>query len=310
MDWLLPKEFHAPCLPSLLGQVVELKLAERLVFSVANAFRVPSTNSKKDALSTLECIWHSSPLQSAMTHGNYRSWKRDSQQHVSRWQGVDKRMLGSSKKKTCTRAFPAQAAKKTIFSEFICSQSNDAPESAHSLDVCRMCRWGQCVRRCLVETRFHQAVMRLLSMKYHINSSCIVWVFLDGIFQSFVRFHQNANQSSGKEGTQRARLVLGVGRVRPFALLIITTLSKRLLCQNGMREVWHPSCKPLRAPLVCFAIRPVFVRPAAGTCVKVRNVSLSQIVNWRGCSSMSLNEFLVRPLVAYLPDEASRMYSE
>ena len=29
-----------------------------------------------------------------------------------------------------------------------------------------------------------------------------------------------------------------------------------------------------------------------------------------GCSSISLNKFLVPPLVAYLPDEASRMYSE
>ena len=121
---------------------------------------------------------------------------------------------------------------------------------------------------------------------------------------------KNANHSSGKEGTRRARPVLGVGRVRPFPLLIITTLSKQLLCQNGMREVWHPSCNPLRAPLVCLTIRPVFVRPAIGTCVKVRNVGLSQIVNSRGCSPMSLNEFLVRPLVVYLPDEASRIYSE
>jgi len=29
-----------------------------------------------------------------------------------------------------------------------------------------------------------------------------------------------------------------------------------------------------------------------------------------GCSSISLNKFLVPPLVAYLPDEASRIYSE
>ena len=29
-----------------------------------------------------------------------------------------------------------------------------------------------------------------------------------------------------------------------------------------------------------------------------------------GCSSISLSKFLVPPLVAYLPDEASRIYSE
>jgi len=37
----------------------------------------------------------------------------------------------------------------------------------------------------------------------------------DGIFQSFVIFHQNANHSCGKEGTRRARLVVGGGKVRP-----------------------------------------------------------------------------------------------
>jgi len=52
-------------------------------------------------------------------------------------------------------------------------------------------------------------------MKYHISSSGILWVFFDGNFQSFVRFHQNTNHSAGKEGTRRARLVLGGGRVRP-----------------------------------------------------------------------------------------------
>jgi len=49
--------------------------------------------------------------------------------------------------------------KKMIFSESICSRSNDAPESDHSLDVCTMCRRSKCVRRCLVETRFHLVVM-------------------------------------------------------------------------------------------------------------------------------------------------------
>jgi len=52
-------------------------------------------------------------------------------------------------------------------------------------------------------------------MKYHISSSGIAWGFFDGIFQLFVRFYQNANHSVGKEGTRRARLVLGGGRVRP-----------------------------------------------------------------------------------------------
>ena len=37
-------------------------------FATANVFRVPSTNSKMDALTTLECIWHSDPPQNAMTH--------------------------------------------------------------------------------------------------------------------------------------------------------------------------------------------------------------------------------------------------
>jgi len=68
------------------------------------------------------------------------------------------------------------------------------------------------------------------------------------------------NNSVAKEGTRRARLVLGGRRVQP-SLLIITTL----LCQNRMREVWQPSCKPSRAPLVCLIIRPVFVRPAIRT---------------------------------------------
>ena len=105
--------------------------------------------------------------------------------------------------------------KKTIFSEFICSRSNDASESDHSLDVCTMCQRGNCICRCLVETRFHQAVMRLLLMKYHISSSGIVWGFFDGIFQSFVRFYQNANHIVDKEETRRARLMLAGGRVRP-----------------------------------------------------------------------------------------------
>jgi len=57
--------------------------------------------------------------------------------------------------------------------------------------------------------------MRLLIIKHHISSSGIVCVFFDETFQSFVKFHQNAHDSVGKEGTQRARLVLGRKRVRP-----------------------------------------------------------------------------------------------
>jgi len=52
-------------------------------------------------------------------------------------------------------------------------------------------------------------------MKSHISSSGIVWGIFDGIFQSFVRFHQKNNHSVGKKGTPRAMLVLGGGRVRP-----------------------------------------------------------------------------------------------
>jgi len=39
--------------------------------------------------------------------------------------------------------------------------------------------------------------------------------FFDGIFQSFVILHQNAEHGGGKEGTRRARLVVGGGKVRP-----------------------------------------------------------------------------------------------
>ena len=69
MDGLLSKEFNAPCLPSLPGRVAKLRLVQRLAFAAANVFRVPSTNSKMIALSTLECIWHPTPLQNAMTRG-------------------------------------------------------------------------------------------------------------------------------------------------------------------------------------------------------------------------------------------------
>jgi len=54
---------------ALPGRVAKLRLVQRLAVAAANAFRVPSTNSKKDALSTLECIWHPTPLQNAITRG-------------------------------------------------------------------------------------------------------------------------------------------------------------------------------------------------------------------------------------------------
>ena len=47
----LPKEFDGPCLHSISGQVAELKLAQKLAFTAANAFLVLSTNSNKGALS-------------------------------------------------------------------------------------------------------------------------------------------------------------------------------------------------------------------------------------------------------------------
>jgi len=68
--------------------------------------------------------------------------------------------------------------KKDDIFEFICSRSNDAPTSDHSLDLCTMCQRANFFRTCLVESTFHQAIVRLLSMKYHILSSGIVW----GIF--------------------------------------------------------------------------------------------------------------------------------
>jgi len=126
-------------------------------------------------------------------------------------------MLGNRQKKACTRAFLPKQRPKTIFSEFVCSRSNVALQLANSLDVCTMFQRGKCVRRCLVETRFHQAVVRLLSTKYHMSSSDVVWGGLNGNFQSFVRFHQNADHSGGKQGTQRARLVLGGGELHHTA---------------------------------------------------------------------------------------------
>ena len=77
----------------------------------------------------------SNSASKCMTRGGW-SWRRNSQQHVSRWQVVDKRMLGSSKQKTASGRFMRKQKTKTIFSEFICSRSNDAPESDHSFDVC------------------------------------------------------------------------------------------------------------------------------------------------------------------------------
>jgi len=216
-------------------------------------------------------------------------------------------MLGSSKQKTCIQAFHAQVETRRSF-----LSSSVLDQMTHQSWITRwMCT--RCANEANVfldawfETRFHQAVMRLLSMKYHIFCSGIVWGFFDGILQLFVRFHKKANHSVGKEGTRRARLALG-GEAA-CSLLIITIFSKRLLCQNGMREVWHPSCKLSWAPLVCLTIRPVLYGQRYGQCVKGLNVSLLQIFNWRGCSSISLNRFLLPPLVAYLPDEASRIYS-
>ena len=105
--------------------------------------------------------------------------------------------------------------KKTIFPEFICSGSNDVPGSDHSLDVCTMCQRGKCVCRYLDKTRFHQAVTRLLSMKYHIISSGIVWGFF-GIFRSLSDSIKMRTKLLVKKGpTRRARLVLGGGRMRP-----------------------------------------------------------------------------------------------
>jgi len=70
--------------------------------------------------------------------------------------------------------------KKTMFSEFICSRSNDAPESDHSLEVCTMCQRGKCFVDTWLKPDFTKLnIMRLLSMKDHIISSGIVWGFLE-----------------------------------------------------------------------------------------------------------------------------------
>jgi len=173
--------------------------------------------------------------------------------------------LGAAKRRHAHGLFLRKQPKKTIFSEFICSRSNDAPESAHSLDVCRMCQRGKCFRKCLVETTFHQAVMRLLSMKYHISSRHRVGFLLMQFYDLLSDSIKMLTTVVVKKGPR----VLGScwalrGEGVAFPLLIITTLSTRLLCQNGMWEVWHPSCKPSWAPLVCLTIHPVFVRPAIG----------------------------------------------
>jgi len=75
---------------------------------------------RMDALSTLESTWHPALPQNAMTRGGWRSLRRNSQQHVSHWQIVDTRMLGSIKPQLSILSFPAQAGKRRSFFEFIC----------------------------------------------------------------------------------------------------------------------------------------------------------------------------------------------
>lgn len=99
----------------------------------------------------------------------------------------------------------------------------------------QMCLPGRCICSCLVETRIHKDVLGLISMKFHISSRHGVRSF-HGIFQSFVRFLQIANRNGGNK-RRRVLLVLRGGQGVEFPLLIITSLYKRLLCQNRMREV-------------------------------------------------------------------------
>ena len=98
---------------------------------------------------------------------------------------------------------------------------------------------GKSARRCLVENRFHQAVVRLLSTKYHMSSSDVVWGGLNGNFQSFVRFHQNADHSGGKQGTQRARLVLGGGELHHTAAHYDTLQHTATHCKSLQHTATH-----------------------------------------------------------------------
>jgi len=159
MDRLFSKRIQCAllCLPSFPGRVAKLRLVQRLDFATANVFRVPSTNSKMDAFSTLECIWHSNPPQNAMTHEGPKVVEAKQLTACVSLAGCGRKDAWEQQ----TENMPVHpgvsraSRKKTIFSE----SSNDAPESDHSLDVCTMCQRGKCVRRCLVETRFHRAVM-------------------------------------------------------------------------------------------------------------------------------------------------------
>ena len=67
LDWLVPKKFNSLCLPSFDWKFVEMKLAHRLTSAAANAFRVPWTKFRQDALSTLKCAWHPTPPQNFLT---------------------------------------------------------------------------------------------------------------------------------------------------------------------------------------------------------------------------------------------------
>lgn len=67
LDWFVPKEFSSPCLPSLDWKFAEMKLAQRPTSAAANAFPVPWTKFRQDALSTLKCAWHPTPPQNVLT---------------------------------------------------------------------------------------------------------------------------------------------------------------------------------------------------------------------------------------------------
>ena len=69
IDFFQKNSMRHACLPSPPGRVALLRLVQRLAFAAANTFRVKSTNSKKDVLSTLECIWLPTPPQNAIMRG-------------------------------------------------------------------------------------------------------------------------------------------------------------------------------------------------------------------------------------------------
>jgi hypothetical protein len=88
-----------------LGQTIILPLGCFCDFLFVTCTRETKQFEQLDVECSALIICHSDH----MTHADWRRWKwNNRQQRVSRWQLVDKRILGSSEKNTYTRAFPVR----------------------------------------------------------------------------------------------------------------------------------------------------------------------------------------------------------